>query len=120
MFNPVPSILDPDAALGRMVLDPLDATSKLFRGHAVGASKEVVDSVADVGEGRGAHCIAFQLAVCVLYAPIIIIYRQSCQIKLDVFPIFVQMMQKQQNANRVIDHPFEQVATVAQYTPNPS
>ena len=64
------------------------------------------------------HCSAFQLAVCVLYAPIIIIYRQSCQIKLDVFPIFFQMMQKQQDANRVIDDPFKQVATVAQYTPD--
>lgn len=27
-------------------------------------------------------------------------------------------MQKQQDANRVIDHPFKQVATVAQYTPD--
>jgi hypothetical protein len=24
----------------------------------------VVDSVADVGEGRGAHCIAFRCGVC--------------------------------------------------------
>ena len=27
-------------------------------------------------------------------------------------------MQKQQDANRVIDHPLKQVATVAQYTPD--